>query len=63
MKIQKYNLIVVPLLLLFLQPISAQSALENLATVKQGVKSMRVSSFDRSGGNNTDRIKTHGGMN
>jgi len=34
----------------------AQSALENITTVKQGVKSKRVSSYDRSGGNN-DRFE------
>ena len=36
--------------------IRAQSALENIATIKQGVKSKRISSFDRSGGNN-DRFE------
>ncbi len=36
--------------------ISAQSALENITTIQQGVKSKRISSFDRSGGNN-DRME------
>ena len=36
--------------------LSAQSALENISTIKQGVKSKRISSFDRSGGNN-DRFE------
>jgi hypothetical protein len=36
--------------------LSAQSALENIATIKEGVKSKRISSFDRSGGNN-DRFE------
>jgi hypothetical protein len=36
--------------------IRAQSALENITTIKQGVKSKRISSFDRSGGNN-DRFE------
>jgi hypothetical protein len=46
------------LLFLFfaLGPLAAQSALENIATIKQGVKSKRISSFDRSGGNN-DRFE------
>jgi hypothetical protein len=49
------------LLLLMLLPSSpntllAQSALENITTIKQGVKSKRISSFDRSGGNN-DRFE------
>jgi hypothetical protein len=35
---------------------SAQSALEDLTTIKQGVKSFRISSYDRSGGNN-DRFE------
>lgn len=34
----------------------AQSALNDLATIKQGVKSLRISSYDRSGGNN-DRFE------
>ena len=34
----------------------AQSALEHITTIKQGVKSKRISSFDRSGGNN-DRFE------
>ena len=49
------------LALLMLLPFSintlrAQSALENISTIKQGVKSKRISSFDRSGGNN-DRFE------
>lgn len=36
--------------------LAAQSALENISTIKQGVKSKRISSFDRSGGNN-DRFE------
>lgn len=49
------------LALLVLLPFSintlmAQSALENISTIKQGVKSKRISSFDRSGGNN-DRFE------
>ncbi|MCK5066946.1 MAG: DUF2961 domain-containing protein [Bacteroidales bacterium] len=36
--------------------LSAQSALENITTIKQGVKSKRISSYDRSGGNN-DRFE------
>ena len=38
----------------------AQSALENITAVKRGVKSKRVSSYDRSGGNNDrfEHIKT-----
>ena len=34
------------------QPASAQSTLEDLATIRQNVKSKRISSYDRSGGNN-----------
>jgi len=49
------------LTLLLLFPFSfntliAQSALENITTIKQGVKSKRISSFDTSGGNN-DRFE------
>ena len=36
--------------------LSAQSALDNITTIKEGVKSKRISSFDRSGGNN-DRLE------
>ena len=36
----------------------AQSALENIATIKEGVKSLRISSYDRSGGNN-DRFENN----
>jgi hypothetical protein len=32
--------------------LSAQSALDNITTIKKGVKSLRISSYDRSGGNN-----------
>ena len=39
-----------------LNSLLAQSALENITTIKQGVKSKRISSFDRSGGNN-DRFE------
>ncbi len=39
-----------------LTSLSAQSALENLTTIKEGVKSKRISSYDRSGGNN-DRFE------
>jgi hypothetical protein len=37
-------------------PLSAQSALKTISTIKDGVKSKRISSFDRSGGNN-DRFE------
>ena len=37
-------------------PLRAQSALADIATIKEGVKSKRISSFDRSGGNN-DRFE------
>ncbi|MFO7933476.1 MAG: glycoside hydrolase family 172 protein [Bacteroidales bacterium] len=49
------------LLLCFFLPVGtfAQSALENITTIKEGVKSRRISSFDRSGGNN-DRIENIG---
>ncbi len=36
--------------------VCAQSALENLTTIKQGVQSKRISSYDRTGGNN-DRFE------
>jgi len=36
--------------------LSGQSTLEKLTTIKQGVKSKRISSYDRTGGNN-DRIE------
>jgi len=39
-----------------INPLSAQSALENIATISEGVKSKRISSYDRSGGNN-DRFE------
>jgi hypothetical protein len=39
-----------------INPLRAQSALENISTLKQGLKSKRISSFDRSGGNN-DRFE------
>jgi len=39
-----------------LNPLRAQSALENISTIKHGVKSKRISSYDRSGGNN-DRFE------
>ena len=37
-------------------PINAQSGLEKLTTIQQGVKSKRISSYDRTGGNN-DRFE------
>jgi hypothetical protein len=37
-------------------PLHAQSALEKLTTIKEGVKTKRISSYDRSGGNN-DRFE------
>jgi hypothetical protein len=39
-----------------LNPLRAQSALENISTIKYGIKSKRISSYDRSGGNN-DRFE------
>ena len=39
-----------------LSPLRAQSALENISTIKHGIKSKRISSYDRSGGNN-DRFE------
>jgi D-arabinan exo alpha-(1,3)/(1,5)-arabinofuranosidase (non-reducing end) len=46
------------LVLLFfsLNSLVAQSALENITSIKHGLKSKRISSFDRSGGNN-DRFE------
>jgi hypothetical protein len=50
-------LLAVPILFSFhANPLSAQSALENIASIKEGVKSKRISSYDRSGGNN-DRFE------
>jgi len=49
-------LVVLMLLPFSINTIRAQSALENITTIKQGVKSKRISSFDRSGGNN-DRFE------
>lgn len=37
-------------------PLAAQSALDHIATIREGVKSKRISSYDRSGGNN-DRLE------
>ncbi|MDF1575571.1 MAG: DUF2961 domain-containing protein [Bacteroidales bacterium] len=57
MKLKNTFLLALLLLLPFtISSIGAQSALENITTIKQGVKSKRVSSFDRSGGNN-DRFE------
>ena len=49
-------LVVLMLLPFSINTIRAQSALENITTIKEGVKSKRISSFDRSGGNN-DRFE------
>ena len=58
MKSNKTNLVLAILILLSfsIQSISAQSALEDLTIIKQGVKSLRISSYDQSGGNN-DRFE------
>ena len=55
----KNTALLLTLLMLFpfyLNTLMAQSALENITTIKQGVKSKRISSYDRSGGNN-DRFE------
>jgi len=55
----KNTTLLLSLLMLFpfsLNTLMAQSALENITTIKQGVKSKRISSYDRSGGNN-DRFE------
>jgi len=55
----RYTLRLLALLMCFpfaLNTLRAQSALENITTIKQGVQSKRISSFDRSGGNN-DRFE------
>ncbi len=41
---------------IFSLSVAGQSNMENLATIKQDVKSKRISSYDRSGGNN-DRVE------
>jgi hypothetical protein len=58
MKMLKSQLLAALLMLLpfCMQSIHAQTALENITTIKQGIKSLRISSFDRSGGNN-DRFE------
>jgi len=56
--IKKHSILLAALLLVlpFPKHASAQSALNNLTSIKQGVKSKRISSYDRSGGNN-DRFE------
>jgi len=50
-------LLILPMLFPFsFNTLVAQSALENITTIKEGIKSKRISSFDTSGGNN-DRIE------
>jgi hypothetical protein len=55
---KKLHLVWVLLMVLFFAGSSlwAQTSLDRLATIKQGVKSKRISSFDRTGGNN-DRME------
>lgn len=58
MKKKKNSLILALLILLTSStiPLIAQSALENISSIREGLKSKRISSFDRSGGNN-DRFE------
>jgi len=58
MKLKNTPLLLTLLMLIpfSINTIRAQSALENITTIKQGIKSKRISSFDRSGGNN-DRFE------
>jgi len=51
---KKLQMVTVLLVALFLSgsTLRAQTSLEQLTTIRQGVKSKRISSFDRSGGNN-----------
>lgn len=51
--------IAIAFLVIVILPLYPQSALENLTTIKYEVKSKRISSFDRSGGNN-DRVERIG---
>ena len=58
MKTKRIHLILTLFVLLpfSILSIRAQSALEDLTTIKEGVKSLRISSYDQSGGNN-DRFE------
>ena len=49
-------LIVIMLLPFSISTLRTQSALENITTIKEGVKSKRISSYDQTGGNN-DRFE------
>ena len=56
---KKYPLLMAALLMVLpvlTSQVKAQSALDNITTIKKGVKSLRISSYDRSGGNN-DRFE------
>jgi len=56
---KKFSILVPVVLMLIpfsITTLRAQSALDNITTIKEGVKSKRISSFDGSGGNN-DRFE------